>query len=36
MPGGEMLVEIAADWSVRLTGTVGWVCEGEMSGDLLA
>ncbi len=27
-PGGEMLVEVAADWSVRLTGTVGKVCEG--------
>jgi diaminopimelate epimerase len=34
MPGGEMLVEIADDWSVRLTGTVGLVCEGEVSDVL--
>jgi diaminopimelate decarboxylase/diaminopimelate epimerase len=31
MPGGAMLVEVAADWSVRLTGTVGKVCEGVVS-----
>ncbi len=30
MPGGEMRVEIANDWSVRLTGTVEWVCSGEL------
>ena len=30
MPGGEMLVEIAEDWSVRLTGTVAFVCRGEL------
>ena len=26
MPGGEMRVEVAPDWSVRLTGTVEFVC----------
>jgi diaminopimelate decarboxylase len=34
MPGGEMLVEVAADWSVELTGTVEAVCEGTVSGEL--
>ncbi len=28
MPGGEMLVEVADDWSVRLTGAVTFVCAG--------
>ena len=31
MPGGEMRVEIAPDWSVRLTGTVAFVCCGEVA-----
>ncbi len=35
MPGGAMLVEIAADWYVRLTGTVDPVCQGEVSEVLL-
>jgi diaminopimelate decarboxylase len=35
MPGGTMLVEIAPDWSVRLTGTVAAVCHGEISAALL-
>jgi len=30
MPGGEMRVEVAPDWSVRLTGTVEFVCYGEV------
>ena len=30
MPGGEMRVEVAPDWSVRLTGTVAFVCYGEV------
>jgi diaminopimelate epimerase len=30
MPGGEMRVEIAPDWSVRLTGMVAFVCYGEV------
>ena len=30
MPGGEMCVEVAPDWSVRLTGTVEFVCSGEV------
>ena len=29
MPGGEMLVEIDADWNVRLTGAARCVCSGE-------
>jgi hypothetical protein len=33
MPGGEMLVEIAADWSVRLTGTVSPVLVGELTWE---
>ena len=33
MPGGEMRVEIAPDWSVRLTGTVEFVCSGEVAHD---
>jgi diaminopimelate epimerase len=31
MPGGEMRVEIAPDWSARLTGTVEFVCCGEVA-----
>jgi diaminopimelate decarboxylase len=31
MPGGTMLVEVAPDWSVRLTGTVGFVCRGQVN-----
>jgi diaminopimelate epimerase len=31
MPGGEMLVEVADDWSARLTGTVDPVCVGELT-----
>ena len=31
MPGGEMRVEVAPDWSVRLTGTVEFVCSGEVA-----
>ena len=37
MPGGEMLVEIGADWQIRLTGTVSpvmsgtWVCQRSPS-----
>ena len=30
MPGGELLVEVAADWSVRLTGSVEPVWEGTL------
>jgi len=32
MPGGEMLVEIDADWHVRLTGTVRPVMSGTWAG----
>ena len=31
MPGGEMHVEVSPDWSVRLTGTVEFVCCGEVA-----
>ena len=30
MPGGEMRVEVSPDWSARLTGTVEFVCSGEV------
>jgi diaminopimelate epimerase len=33
MPGGEMLVEVADDWTARLTGTVKAVCSGDISED---
>jgi diaminopimelate decarboxylase len=33
MPGGEMLVEIAPDWSVRLTGAVSPVFAGELTWE---
>jgi len=36
MPGGSMLVEVAADWSVCLTGTVAPVCDGEISQAVIA
>ena len=36
MPGGTMRVEIAADWSARLTGTVRPVCHGDFDRSLLA
>jgi diaminopimelate decarboxylase len=35
MPGGAMLVEIGADWTARLTGTVAPVCRGELGGTVL-
>jgi hypothetical protein len=31
MPGGEMRVEVAPDWSARLTGTVEFVCCCEVA-----
>jgi diaminopimelate epimerase len=36
MPGGSMLVEVAPDWSVRLTGTVAPVCKGKISPEVVA
>ena len=36
MPGGRLAVEIAADYTVRLTGTAARVFEGEIPEDLLA
>jgi len=35
MPGGTMLVEVDADWAARLTGTVDFVCSGELGSSLL-
>jgi diaminopimelate epimerase len=35
MPGGTMLVEVEADWAARLTGTVDFVCSGELGTTLL-
>jgi diaminopimelate epimerase len=35
MPGGTMLVEVDADWTARLTGTVDFVCSGELGSSLL-
>ncbi len=34
MPGGAMLVEIGADWTARLTGTVAPVCQGQVATGL--
>lgn len=34
MPGGEMLVEIDADWRVRLSGTVSPVMTGTWTGGM--
>jgi diaminopimelate epimerase len=31
MPGGELLVEIEPDWSVRLIGPVAFVCRGDLA-----
>ena len=36
MEGGDMEVELAADWSVRLRGPVGEVCTGELTAAFLA
>ena len=33
MPGGELLIEIGEDWSVRMTGDVRPVCAGEVLWD---
>ena len=35
MPGGTMLVEVDADWAARLTGSVDFVCSGELGSSLL-
>jgi diaminopimelate epimerase len=36
MPGGELIVEVRADWSLRLQGPVEEVCAGILSPDLVA
>ncbi|MEO6377375.1 MAG: diaminopimelate epimerase, partial [Caulobacteraceae bacterium] len=35
MPGGEIDIEIADDWRVRMTGDVRATIEGELSADLM-
>jgi diaminopimelate decarboxylase len=35
MPGGAMLVEVATDWSARLTGVTEFICGGELGPALL-
>ena len=35
MPGGELRVEIRADWQVKQTGSVTGVASGEVASDLL-
>lgn len=35
MPGGELIVEVRPDWSLRLQGPVEEVCAGTLSPDLL-
>ncbi len=34
MPGGDLLVEIAEDWEIFMTGPVEGVCEGRFHSDL--
>ena len=36
MPGGELIIEVRADWSLRLQGPVEEVCAGILSPDLVA
>jgi diaminopimelate epimerase len=36
MPGGELVIEVRPDWSIRLKGPVEEVCSGTLSPDLLA
>jgi hypothetical protein len=34
-PGGELGVEVRADWSIRLRGPVAEACEGTLSPELV-
>jgi diaminopimelate epimerase len=34
MPGGELLVEVRADYSIRLRGPVAEACVGELASEL--
>ena len=34
-PGGELIVAVAEDWGLTLTGPVSEICRGRLSGDLL-
>lgn len=36
MPGGELIVEVRADWSLRLQGPAEEVCTGTLSPDLVS
>jgi diaminopimelate epimerase len=35
MPGGELMIEVRPDWSLRLRGPAEEVCTGRLSQDLL-
>jgi diaminopimelate epimerase len=35
MPGGELLIDVRPDYSIRLRGPVAEVCAGELAPDLL-
>jgi diaminopimelate epimerase len=36
MPGGELIIEVRPDWSLRLEGAVEEICVGTLSPDLVA
>lgn len=36
MPGGELMIEVRPDWSLRLQGPVEEVCAGTLAPDLVA
>lgn len=36
MPGGELIIEVRPDWSLRLEGPVEEICVGTLSSDLVA
>ncbi len=36
MPGGELIIEVRPDWSLRLQGPVEEVCSGTLSPELVA
>ncbi len=36
MPGGELTIEVRADWSLRLQGPAEEICSGTLSADLIA
>jgi hypothetical protein len=36
MPGGELVVEVRPDWTLRLTGPVEEVATGTLSPELIS